>query len=141
MEEVITVEDVVSEDCVRRLHVMSNAPILMRLPDCAQIEQKQEAGVYHLRAEWMFWGMLDIQPQEWPRPRRLLVWGLKEGERVSEMIQAVGEMWEKATGFAPKFAWVRRLPKGTEFGQDVFGMILLEAAWMMENAVAVGGRR
>jgi hypothetical protein len=141
MNEVIVVEDVVSEDCLRKLHVMSNAEIVMQLPANAKIEQTVEAGVYHLQAEWKFWGMLDIQTRHWPKPRRLLVWSLRKGERVSEAIQAAVEMWTKAVGWEPKFAWVRSLPKGAEWCQEVHGCILLEANWIPRNCVAVGGRR
>jgi len=140
-EAIIIVNDVVLEDCVRRLHVMSNSPIEMALPAGAKAERTQEAGIYHLRAEWMFWGMLDIQPREWLKPRRLLVWSLRPGERVSEAIQSAVEMWTRAVGWGPQFAWVRSLPVGAEWCQDVCGCILLEAEWIMMNCVAVGGRR
>jgi hypothetical protein len=80
VSEVIVVDDVVSEDCVRKLHVMSNEEINLLLPANAWIERTVEAGVYHLRAEWMYCGMLDIKPRCWPKPRRLLVWSLGVGD-------------------------------------------------------------
>lgn len=51
------------------------------------------------------------------------------------------EAFERCFGFAPKYLFVKRLPKGAENCMDVQGMILLEAEWMLERSVAVGGRR
>lgn len=141
LDDVIIVEDVVTEDCVRKLHVMSNSEICMQLPCQAKVAQTVEGGVFHLRAEWMYWGMLDIKPREWPKPRRLLVWSLREGERVSDAIRAAAEMWTKAVGWEPKYVWIRSLPKGAEWCQEVYGCILLETTWIPRNCVAVGGRR
>lgn len=148
MSEVIVVEDVVTMDCRRVVHLMSNTPFPAPSPiskyemgEGGKAEIVQEAGVWHLRAEWPFWGMLDVQAEGWPRPRRLLVCRLREGERVSEMIEAVAERWMQAMGWAPKFAWVRELPEKAEWGQDVFGCILLAAKWLPGQCVAVGGRR
>lgn len=107
----------------------------------------KEAGVYHLRVEFPYWGMLDIQHRDWPKPRRLLVCALLRGERVSEMIEIVAERWTRAVGWEPKFAWVREFPKGAEAHEDEWGIILahgcilLAAEWMPRNCVAVGGRR
>lgn len=141
MAEMIIVEDVVTEDCVRKLHVMSNSPINMSLPRDATVRETVEGGAHHLRAELPFTGMLDIWPREWPKPRRFYVWRLLDGQRVSEAVRTAAEVFEQATGFAPKFAFVRTLPEKAEWGQDVHGCLLFAAEWLPMNCVAVGGRR
>lgn len=141
MEEMIIVEDVVTEDCVRKLHVMSNRPIQMDLPADATAERTTEAGAYHLRAEWSFTGILDIWPRHWPKPRRFLVWRLMDGERVSDAILCAANMFSHAVGFLPKFAFVRTLPEKAEWGQEVHGCLLFAAEWLPRHCVAVGGRR
>jgi hypothetical protein len=147
MEGMIIVDDVLSEDCTRKLHVMSNAPIRMKLPDGATAEDWTEAGVYHLRAEWMFTGMIDFQFRHWPQPRRFLVWALRDGEKVSDAIRSAAEMWTQAVGWEPLYAWVRSLPEKAKVHEDEWGiilvhdLILLAAEWMPSNCVAVGGRR
>jgi hypothetical protein len=120
---------------------MSNAEIKMQLPPDAKVERTVEAGVYHLRAEWMYWGMLDIKPRYWPKPRRLLVWSLRKGERLGDAIQGAVEIWTKAVGWEPMFAWMRALPKGVKWCEEVHGCFLLEAEWIPRNCVAVGWRR
>jgi len=139
MNEMIVVEDVVSEDCVRKLHVMSNAPISMQLPAGATVKQTQEAGVYHLRAEWPYRGVLDIKSDYWPRPKRLVVWSLiGEEHEVEAILEAIGE-FDRLFGHAPGFIFLRRLPSDVEHGKDLFGMVFLETEWMLEKCVAVGG--
>lgn len=137
----IIVEDVVTEDCVRRLHVMSDKPMQMDLPEDATVEQWVDIGVYHLRAVWPFSGMLDIHSEGWPKPRRLYVQRLLGGQRVSDAVRVAAEAFERATGFAPKYAFVREFPQAAEWGQDVYGCIFLAAEWIPRNCVAVGGRR
>ncbi|MFZ5856758.1 MAG: hypothetical protein ACOYZ6_08005 [Chloroflexota bacterium] len=141
MDSMIIVSDVVTEDGMRQLHVMSNEPIHMSLPGEATVRQTQEAGAYHLRAEWPFFGMLDIWPREWPKPRRFYVLRLLDSQRVSDAIRTAAEVFEQAAGRAPKFAFVRTLPPRAEDGQDVYGCILLVATWLPRDCVAVGGRR
>ncbi len=141
MEDLIIVEDVVTEDGYRKLHVMSNRPINMSLPRDATVKESVEGGAHHLRAELPFTGMLDIWPREWPKPRRFLVWRLLEGERVSDAILSAANMYLHAVGYAPKFAFTRTLPPRAEWGQDVFGCLLFAAEWLPRNCVAVGGRR
>jgi len=137
----IIVEDIVTEDGYRKLHVMSNSPIRMSLPKDATVCETEEGGAYHLRAEWAFFGMLDIWPRYWIKPRRFYVWRLLDGQRVSEAIQTAAEVFEQAVGWAPKFAFARTLPEKAEWGQDVYGCILIAAEWLPKNCVAVGGRR
>jgi len=141
MEEMIIVEDVVTEECVRMLHVMSNRPIRMSLPVGASVRETNEGGAWHLRAEWDYAGMLDFWPREWPKPRRFMVWRLQEGERVSDAILCAASTFSHAVGFLPKFAFVRTLPEKAEWGQDVHGCLLFAAEWLPKNCVAVGGRR
>lgn len=137
----IIVEDVVTEDCIRQLHVMSNSPITMTFPWDATVKETVEGGAHHLRAELPFTGMLDIWPRGWPKPRRFLVWRLYDDERVSDAILNASSMFYHATGFPPKFAFVRTLPETAKWGQDVHGNLLFEATWLPRNCVAVGGRR
>lgn len=139
--EMIIIEDVVTEERVRKLHVMSITPIRVSLPRNATTQETMEAGAYHLRAEWGFAGMLDFWPREWPKPRRFYVWPLLGGQRASDAIRTAAEVFEQATGFAPKFAFTRTLPEKAEWGQDVFGCLLFAAEWLPRNCVVVGGRR
>ena len=150
MSEVIVVENAVTDQCMWRLHFMSNQEFDMEIYmeygiyGWADMHVTREAGVYHLRAEWPYRGVLDIQAEGWPRFRRLVVWPLVENGltlRVSRAILYATAEYTRLFGGIPEYAFVRNLPEGAEFGQDVHGLILLEADWMMRNCVAVGGRR
>ncbi len=43
--------------------------------------------------------------------------------------------------FRPAFVFMKKLPAGVEHAQDFDGLILLEAEWMLDRCVAVGGRQ
>lgn len=163
MNDVIVVENRVDEQCMRVIHLMSNnelcADAVKRYdaPVGAQAEVKQEAGVWHLRAAWPYRGILDIQPEGWPKFRRLIVWSLDGCVSVREAIsQAIVAFW-LVFKFRPGFVFMRKLPSGVEnaaplslsatsphLEEHKMGggdeLILLEADWMLERCVAVGGR-
>jgi hypothetical protein len=144
MAQMIEVENIVTKDCRRVLHLMSNveyaADVLASFgaPDDVQARITQEAGVWHLRAEWPFRGPLEIVAEGWPAPKTLLVWSL-QGERVSVAIRDAAEAFHKWMGQTPRFAFVRSLPAKAERWQDVYDVMLLDAEWMMAECVAVGG--
>lgn len=139
MEEVIVVEDVVSKDCVRRLHLMSNAPIEMSLPAEATVEQTQEAGVYHLRAEWPFQGALSIEAEGWPKAKRMVAWSFEGCINVTEALMHASVFYEQAFGCKPQYGFLRRLPNGVENGRETGPLLVFEAEWMLEKCAAVGG--
>lgn len=139
MAEVIVVEDVVSENCVRRLHLMSNAPIEMSLPAEATVEQTQEAGVYHLRAEWPFKGALSIEAEGWPQAKRMVAWSFDGCMNVTEALMHASVFYEHTFGRTPQYGFLRRLPSGVEEGRETGPLLVFSAEWMLEGAVVVGG--
>jgi len=103
---------------------------------------RQEAGVWHYRAEYPYRGILDVKAACIDgKFRRLMVWSLVGCGSVREALcQAEVHFWAMFC-FRPAYAFMRRLPGGVENGQDFEGLILLEAEWMLEKCVAVGGRQ
>lgn len=145
MNDVITVEDCILTETGRRfLHLMSNAAIVYSLPEGVKAEATVEAGVHHLRVHMPVRGPVDFRCEGWPRPRRLVMWSLLEGERMSEIILRAAEQFQGLFGGAPMFAFVRSLPSGIEPGRVIpFGddeILLFNAEWMFGRSVAVGGR-
>lgn len=59
--------------------------------------------------------------------------------RVSECIDLAKVEFFAGTHFVPSYAYVQKLPNGTENGMDVHGCIFLMAEWMPANCVATGG--
>jgi hypothetical protein len=144
MDDVIVVENIVSRDCRLIVHLMSNREFeVNRLacygaPDGTRPQVTREAGVYHLRAEWPYRGVLDVKSEFWPKAKRLVAWSLIGEEGAAEAIlKAVGE-FDELFGRAPGFIFVKK-SGDVEHGKDLFGMIFLETEWMLENCVAVGG--
>lgn len=139
MSDIIVVEDVVSEDCVRRLHVMSNCPIQMDLPVDATVKETEEGGAYHLRAEWPFRGALSIEAEGWPRAKTMVAWSFDGCINVTEALMHASVFYEQMFGCKPQYGFLRRLPGGVEEGRETGPLLVFSAEWMMEKAVVVGG--
>ena len=142
MDDVIVVENRVDDQCIKHLHLMSNFFINRPTAPLEQGVLKQEAGVWHYRAEYPYRGVLDVQAAcADGKFRRLVVWSLNGCGSVREAIcQAEVYFWA-AFRFRPAYVFMKKLPNGVENGLDVEGMILVEAEWMLERSVAVGGRQ
>jgi hypothetical protein len=137
MEEMIIVEDVVTEDCFRRLHVMSNSPINMSLPMDAMVKESVEGGAHHFRAEWPFRGMLDIQGEGWPQAKRMAAWSFEGCANVTEALMQASVCYEQTFGCKPQYGFVQSLPRGVENGRETGPLLVFEAEWMLERAVTV----
>lgn len=72
--------------------------------------------------------------------RRLVAWSLEGCDSVRGAIRGAAHDFKQIFKFAPKYVFVKQLPKGTENCMDVDGMILLQVEWMLERSIAVGGR-
>ena len=143
MDDVIELENVVSDDGIRTIHLLSNLELTVEalkkydLPGDAKIESKKEAGAYHLRASWLMQGLLKIDGEGWPAARLCVVWNFGLCTSVSKAIGKAAERYLELFGDVPDYAFVRALPKGIENGVEVGDVILFEAEWMMRRCVAV----
>lgn len=146
--DVIVVEDRVDMQCVRHVHWMANAVpgVTFQVPSG---EWVLESGVWHLRWEGPYRGMIDVPAAcAEGKFRRLVVWSLDSGKLEVEsgkwsvrvaLFEAAME-FERLFGGRAEYGFMRRLPKGAEHGMEVGDLILLEAEWMLERCVAVGCR-
>jgi len=151
MDDVIVVEDRVDGQCVRHVHLMSNAPTPLSantltsphlsLAGVNGGRWEREAGVWHLRMEYPYRGVLDFDCEGWEKFRRLVVWNLDGCGSVREAISQAEELFWMTFKFRPGYAFVRKLARGAENGMDLDGLVLVEAEWMLERCVAVGGKR
>jgi len=156
MKDLIIVENYVDPQCIRHLHLMSNFFIALPPGSLERGVLKQETGVWHYRAEYPYRGVLDIACVGSEKKfRRLVVWSLTpplppphlgtngEGKYTirNALSQAHTFFWSTFR-FQPGYAFMRRLPAAAREAndQDVEGMVLLEATWMLEKCVAVGGK-
>ena len=145
VEPIIELENYVDGQCARHIHLMSNFEfddqVMRRYGIASGGIATHEAGVWHLRAVYPFRGVVDIHSSQWVKLRRVVAWNLEGCASVREAIgQAAGE-FERLFHSQPKFVFMNKLPKGVEMFQEVDGMMLLEAEWMIERCVAVGGKR
>jgi len=142
MGEVIVVESYVDAQCIRHVHLMSNNPSWLR---SAQREGGGEilqgAGVWYYRAEYPYRGILNFHCEGWVKFRRLVVWNLDGYGSVRDAISDAFIYFWRYTKFQPGYCFFSKLPAGVEFAQEYEGLVLLEADWMLEKCVAVGGRR
>jgi hypothetical protein len=142
VDEVIVVENYVDSQCIRHLHLMSNFFINRPSASLERGVLKQVAGVWHYCAEYPYRGVLDVKAAcAGGKFRRLVVWSLSGCGSVREAIcQAEGHFWAMFR-FRPAYVFIKRLPDEVENGLEFDGLVLLEAEWMLDRCVAVGGRQ
>lgn len=161
MDEVIVIENSVSVDGVRRVHLMSNGPLCpadispeysgsrydgrARLLDHragylgeSEVEIVKEAGVWHLRAEWPCRGLIQINCEGWPCPKEFVVWSLAGCASVTAALFGAAKEFERIYEVRPQYAFIRRMPRGVENAHEIGELMLFEAEWMINKCVAVG---
>lgn len=147
--EVIEIENCIDDKATRRLHLMSNHELsavdlaCYPLPQGAKVDVRREGGVWHLRAEWPFFGAMDVKSEDWNKFKRIVVKAVRKGDRISVAVLDAAKEFARLFGRCPQFAFVRKLPKGVEPGQIImfYGreMVLLDCEWVPDECVAVGG--
>ena len=92
-------------------------------------------------AEWTWpcMGFVDFHFEGMEKFRRLVVWKMLPGERVSEVIPRMAEWYFTQTKHRPQFAFIKQLPKAVDNGIEVEGCTLLEVDWALIGCVMVGG--
>ncbi len=147
--DVIEIENRVDDKAIRHLHLMANHELsavdraCYAIPKDAKVRAGWEAGVWHLRAEWPYFGSLDIQPEGWNKFRRLVMRAVTKGDRISAAVHDAAMEFSRLFGRLPQYAFMRRLPKGVEPGQIImiYGreVALFDCEWVPDQCVAVGG--
>ena len=144
------VQNDISEDGMRRVRMVSDQVIdpasiefTPPLPKGAGVSSRAWSDdVLHLHyAEWTWacMGFVDFHFEAMPKFRRLFVWKFLPGERVSEVIRFVSDWYFMQTHHRPQYAWMKKLPKGIEWGTEVEGCSILEADWALPGCVLIGG--
>ena len=144
MSDVMVIDNYVDAQCRRHLHLMSNYFIDRPSASAEGGVLKQEAGAWHYRAVYPYRGILDVACVENEKKfRRLVVWSLEGCKSVRDAISQAECYFWTTFKFRPGYVFMRRLPAAVDAASapDVEGMILLEADWMLEKCVAVGGSR
>lgn len=143
MGDEIMVENSLSADGLRRLHVMGNHPPgdswLDHVPDGMKGNEKRvcEAGTHHLVVEWMAREMVIVG-----EGLRVMLWALDAGKVTPQIIQA-GEAYALASGIDPQWAFVPELPVGAEEFVEVqipgtpCQVMVILAGWVPVGFVAI----
>jgi hypothetical protein len=144
MEKIIELENIVSDDGMSAVHLVSNFDLTVDVlkkynaPVDAKVEIKKEAGAYHLRATWAMRGALKIAAEGWPVPKIFVMWNLTGCKSVSMAIREAAAHYKNIYGVLPEYAFIRKLPGIVESGVEVDNLMLFEAEWMVRKCVAVG---
>jgi hypothetical protein len=153
-DDQIVVENSMSAEWTRRLHVMGNKPPIDGwcdyVPDGVARELKRytEAGVHHLEIEWRAREatVLRFQAMEFALTRHAVVWALEPENRVSVEAQKAIEAFRHFYGHAPDNICIKRLPRGVDDGvaltlpsPDGRGeeILLIQADWVPEGFLSV----
>ena len=140
----IIIKNYVSEDGIHQVHLMANTEFEAETYEYyfsrgARVER--EDGVWNLRVEYPYRGVLDVELGGKPRIRRFVVWPVDQSAQVALQV-GIGEAaqeYNRLFGCPPMFAWVRMLPGGVENGAQVGEINLFEAIWALRGSVMVGG--
>src|SRR3989304_17096 len=74
-----------------------------------------------------------------PKFRRLVVWKLMAGERISEGMRCAAWRYSELFLRWPAFAFIRTKPAGVENGIEIEDVMLMEANWALPGCLMVGG--
>ncbi len=157
-EAIEVVENRLTDKGVRVVRLISHMPIEAReaverwVPDPARRWVKVRAWedgahMHHLALRWPARGDL-VRWRVWSQgalwERRMVLWKLTKGERISVASLEAARWWARWTGQAASVAWVRHLPAGVgspavvaREGEEE--LIVVEVSWMLRGFVAAGG--
>ena len=107
-----------------------------------QVEGQCDAalGLHSLEVRWPVFGPVDVLYFGPKRFRRFVFVHYSYAERVSECLSQAVEIFLMGCHFLPGFAFVRKLPAGTPDCMEIDYVTLVQAEWMPEHCVAIGGR-
>ena len=135
----IVIENVIEQDGWRRLHMMANSPIKLKIPADAQVEKTMDAGVHHLIMREPVRSVVDFYLEGLPMGfRRLVLWSLHGYSNAKEAIFDASKEFDRLFGSMPLYGFMKKLPNGVENGQEIGSLNLFEAEWMVSKCVAVG---
>ena len=95
--------------------------------------------VFYGEASWPAREAVDFQCEGWPKFRRLVVWKLMSGERVSEGMRCAAWRYFELFLRWPAFAFIRTKPAQVENGIEIEDLMLMEADWALPSCLMVGG--
>jgi len=149
MEEII--ENKLTEDGFRQVKMISDAAVKDERMMCfvpvaarehAQIHCYDTAALslFYGEARWPVRGeAVDIHCEGWVKFRRLVVWKMLPGERMSEVISLAKCAYVKLFVRCPRYAFTRSLPKSVENCVEVDDVMLMQAEWAIPGCVMIGG--
>lgn len=148
MEEIL--QNKLTEDGIRHLKVISDSPVtedrMMRFVPMTAREHAQirctpaaSLNLFYGEASWPVREAVDIQPKEWTRFRRLVVWNLKGCHSIKVALYDSAKEYERLFGRRPQYAFIWKMPKQAEHAMQVGDLYLFESDWIPQHCVAVGG--
>jgi len=131
-------------DGMRRVRVVSDAPVdtaalcpYKPVGACVREWRDEALGLHYVEATWACREAVSIRVSGWKCARKMVLWKLQAGERVSEALKdALAVYGERFKSF-PAYAFLRRLPRGIEFGFEVEDVMLMDAEWVPAGCIAV----
>jgi hypothetical protein len=149
MKPEIVVEDSVSREGLRRLHIMGAAPVEAEawrengyIPrDAVFLEEKrwEEVRLHHWQVTWMAREVVGWTFQANPLARRMVVlWHIGTG-KVSKAILDGAVAYAIGLGRDPLFAYLRVIPAGASEETEVRGIMLVQADWVPDGFVMLDG--
>lgn len=148
--EIKVIQDSVDAEWMRTLHVMSLGPLdehkILRdnyVRDGELQLYVDELKLHHLVVRWPIAEavrgfLIGAREIEWP----VMVWALRKGDRVSAQIKLAAQAHWDTFAKWPEYAWMRKLPTGTEDGMEVSmthcQVMLITADWVPSRCMVVG---
>lgn len=143
MSPEVLVENSVSREGLRVLHVMGGAPVskkwmeyipyIRKMPTVREWED--EIHLHHLLVSWQAAEVVQwtFQVKPWLVRRNVVLWFVKMSQTMSEAILDAAVCYALNFGRDPLFAFVHKMPSGANEGVEVKGVMLIQADWVPLN--------
>ena len=148
MEEVV--HNRLTMEGIREVKLISDSPVsegrMMRfVPEPAiglvtvRCYDTTALNLFYGEASWPAREAVDFQCDGWPKFRRVVVWKLVPGERVSVGVRSAASRYFELFMRWPRFAFIRHKPAEVENGIEIENVMLMEANWALRGCLMVGG--
>lgn len=140
MIEVVKSE--ISQSGMRTVRVVSDlSPIPFPVQEgaCVKTWDDELLGLHYVEMTFPSQGFVDVHLEGQPKFRRLLVWMMLPGERVSKVIEFAADWYFQQTHRKPNYCFMKRLPAGASNGIEIENCMVMEAEWALDGCLMIGG--
>jgi hypothetical protein len=124
---------VVSDSCIDA----ASLPVVILRSANVRTWSDDVLGLHYLEAVWPCREPVSIRGGEWKCARKMVLWKLADGERVSEALKLAMAVYGQRFKCFPDYAFMRKLPKTISDGFEVDDVMFLLSNWVPAGCMAL----